>query len=76
MNNMDTILLQVNDEKAYKLIEDLEALDIIKVLERSAKKSTEKLSLKFAGALKLTDKEYEDFQDDVTKSREQWNRDF
>jgi len=32
---MDTILVQVNDKKAYGLIEDLEALDIIKVLERN-----------------------------------------
>lgn len=31
---MDTILLQVNNEKAYKLIEDLEALDIVKVLKK------------------------------------------
>ena len=32
---METILLQVNSLKAYKLIEDLEALDIVKVLSKT-----------------------------------------
>lgn len=32
---METILLQVNSLKAYKLIKDLEALDIVKVLSKS-----------------------------------------
>ena len=34
---MDTILLQINNDKAYKLIEDLEALNIVKILEKGRK---------------------------------------
>ncbi len=33
---METVLLQINNNKAYKLIEDLEALDIVKVLKKSS----------------------------------------
>ncbi len=32
---METILLQINNNKAYKLIEDLQALNIVKVLKKS-----------------------------------------
>lgn len=31
---MNTVLLEINNEKAYKLIEDLEALNIVKVLKK------------------------------------------
>lgn len=34
---MDTILLQINNDKAYKLIEDLEALNSVKILEKGRK---------------------------------------
>ena len=71
---METVLLQINNEKAYKLIEDLEALDIVKVLKKTSK-STEKLSAKFAGALKLSDTEYQQFHDAITQGRNEWERD-
>ena len=32
---MDTILLQIKNEKAYKLIENLEALNIVKVIQKA-----------------------------------------
>jgi hypothetical protein len=31
---MDTVLLQINDDKAYKLIEGLEALNVVKVIKK------------------------------------------
>ncbi|MES2278774.1 MAG: hypothetical protein V4592_22275 [Bacteroidota bacterium] len=71
---METILLQVNNDKAYKLIEDLEALHLIKVLKKTSHPKA-KLSEKFAGALKLSDKEYNNFQDSLTQSRNEWERD-
>jgi hypothetical protein len=46
--NMDTVLLEITNEKAYKLIQDLEALDIVKILEKNTKPK-ESLSKKFAG---------------------------
>lgn len=71
---MDTVLLQITNKKAYKLIQDLEELDIVKILKKTPE-SKESLSKKFAGSLNLTDKQYEEFQQHVTDSRNEWNRD-
>lgn len=71
---METVLLQINNNKAYKLIEDLEALDIVKVLKKSSQ-SKEKLSARFTGSLNLSDDEYNNFQDSLTQSRNEWERD-
>ena len=70
---METILLQINNNKAYKLIEDLEALHIVKVLKKSAS-SKIKLSEKFAGSLNLSDEEYNNFQNSLTQARNEWER--
>lgn len=70
---METVLLQINNEKAYKLIEDLEALQIVKVLKKSAQPK-EKLSARFAGSLNLSDEEYNSFQDSIKQSRNEWER--
>jgi len=71
---METVLLQINNDKAYKLIEDLEALDIVKVLKKDSQPK-EKLSARFAGALNLSDEEYQAMQDSLTQSRNEWERD-
>lgn len=71
---METVLLQINNSKAYKLIEDLEALHIVKVLEKS-NKSKQKLSERFAGALNLSEEEYNNFQNSIEQSRNEWERD-
>jgi hypothetical protein len=71
---METVLLQINNDKAYKLIEDLEALHLIKVLEKNIQPK-KKLSEKFAGSLHLSDKDYNDFQDSLSQSRNEWERD-
>ena len=75
---MDTILLQINNDKAYKLIEDLEALDIVKILEKGRKvvmSSRKKKVLKpseFEGA--ISKKTANRIIADIEKSREEWNR--
>lgn len=52
---METVLLQINNNKAYKILEDLEDLDIIKVLKKVFSHSknflinTEALSAKSKG---------------------------
>ena len=71
---MNTVLLQINNDKAYKLIEDLEALNIVKVLQKSGQPKR-KLSEKFAGALHLSDEEYQSLQNSLTQSRKEWERD-
>lgn len=47
---METVLLQINNHKAYRLLEDLEDLHIIKVLNKSVQPK-QKLSEKYAGKL-------------------------
>ena len=69
---MDTMLIQLTNQKAAKLIQDLEDLQIIKVLSKDA--STEKLSDKFRGSLNLTEQEYSHIQQQLTDMRNEWER--
>jgi hypothetical protein len=68
---METVIVQINDNKAYKLLENLEELHILKVIKKS-KKQTLSLSEKYAG--KLTSKTADELQDYVNESSEQWNK--
>ncbi|MBC6492658.1 hypothetical protein ACFSQD_18120 [Flavihumibacter stibioxidans] len=67
---METVLIQINNNKAYRLLEDLEDLHIIKVLKKSIQ-PTQKLSEKYGG--KLPSDIADQLQDYVTKSRNEWN---
>lgn len=67
---METVLVQINNNKAYKLLEDLEDLQIIKVLKKSIQPQ-QKLSEKYAG--KLPAKIADELQDFVSQSRNEWN---
>ena len=68
-------MVQINNTKAYKLLEDLEDLQIIKVLKKSISPK-QKLSEKFGGKLNLTEKEYNDFQQYLKDVRNEWERNF
>lgn len=65
---MKTVLIQINDKKAYKLLEDLEDLQIIKVLKKS-NNDVQSLSEKFGG--KLPSEVAEDMQEYITRSRKE-----
>lgn len=67
---METVLIQINNAKAYKLLEDLEDLHILKVLKKSIEPQ-QKLSEKYAG--KLPSDIADELQDYVTQSRKEWN---
>lgn len=67
---MDTVLIQINNSKAYRLLEDLEDLHIIKVLKKSIQPK-QKLSEKYAG--KLPADIANELQNYVIQSREEWN---
>ena len=67
---METVLVQINNNKAYRLLEDLEDLHIIKVLKKSIQ-SGQKLSEKYAG--KLPSDIADELQNYVTQSRNEWN---
>ncbi|MEX0811452.1 MAG: hypothetical protein WD048_04485 [Chitinophagales bacterium] len=68
---METVLLQINSIKAYKLLKNLEDLQLIKVLKKS-NQSGKKLSDKYAG--KLPSDIADELQNHVTKSREEWGK--
>jgi len=72
LNNfeMETVLVQINNNKAYRLLEDLEELLIIKVLEKSIQPK-QKLSEKYAG--KLPADIADELQNYVTQGRNEWN---
>jgi hypothetical protein len=63
---METVLIQINNNKAYKLLEDLEDLQIIKVLKKSSAPQ-QKLSEKYAG--KLPSDVADELQNYVSQSR-------
>jgi hypothetical protein len=67
---METVLVQINNNKAYRLLEDLEDLQIIKVLKKSIQ-PPQKLSEKYAG--KLPADVADELQNYVTQSRNEWN---
>jgi hypothetical protein len=67
---METVLVQINNSKAYRLLEDLEDLQIIKVLKKSTQPQ-QKLSEKYAG--KLPSDIADQLQNHVNQSRNEWD---
>ena len=66
-------MIQINNIKAYRLLEDLEDLAIITELQKDRKPdSAQKLSEKYAG--KLPADVATELQEYVTKSRSEWDR--
>ena len=70
---MKTITIKINNDKALKLLEDLEALNLIQIIKESVS-GGKKLSKKFAGSLHLSDEQYNEFQQYLNKSRDEWER--
>ena len=66
---METVLIQINNNKAYKLLEDLEDLNIIKILKKNIQPK-QKLSEKYAG--KLPSDVADELQNYVNQSRNEW----
>jgi hypothetical protein len=68
---METITIQLLNQKALKLLKQLEELHLIKVMKRE-KKSSQKLSEQFRG--KLSRKTAEVLQKQIAQSRKEWDR--
>jgi hypothetical protein len=66
---MDIILIQINHEKAIKLLEDLEDLQLIRILNRKPA-PYEKLSEKYES--KLKSEVAEELHEYLSKSRDEW----
>jgi hypothetical protein len=67
---MDIWVIQLTNQKAYKIIQDLEELHLVRVLQKNFK-SEVALSEKFAGRLPVDIAD--DIQKHVCKSRTEWS---
>jgi hypothetical protein len=67
---METLLIQITNQKAIGLIHELEELHLIKVLKGNVQPG-QKLSEKYAG--KLPSDIADELQNYVTQSRSEWN---
>ncbi len=67
---METMLIEITNQKATGLLRELEELNLIKVLKKEVKKEV-KLSEKYAG--KLPPEVADELQTHVTESRNEWN---
>lgn len=52
---METVLLQINNDQAYKLLKDLEALKIIKVLKKTNRPADKKNAHSLLGIISKKD---------------------
>jgi hypothetical protein len=68
---METMLIEVINKKSITLLHELEGLNLIRIL-KEAQQPKQKLSEKFAGSLHLTNEQYNDFQQSLTESRNEW----
>ena len=66
---METFLIEINNNKAYKLLKDLEELDIIKVIKSDIKSTDNRLSQKYKGVFGL--EEAESFKMHTQQSRKE-----
>lgn len=69
MNN--TMLIQVTNQKAIKLIHELEELDLIVVLEENFDQEQTELSEKYKGI--LTKAQGQDLNEHIKQMRSEWN---
>lgn len=67
---METIMVQITNNKALKLLQELEELNLIKLLKKNTDTS-QKLSEKYAG--KLSSATVEKLQQHIKQSRNEWS---
>lgn len=65
---MKTIIVEINNNKAYKILKSLEELQLIKIVKKICPPTKSKT---FAGA--LPNEVAEELQDYVSKSRNEWH---
>jgi protein tyrosine/serine phosphatase len=68
---MQTILVEINNPKAFTLLQELEDLKIIKILKDNVLKTNLKLSDKYKGV--FTKKDAENFNKHTQIMRKEWD---
>ncbi len=71
---MDTVLIEIKDDRAYQFLQGLEELNVIKVINGEAKGNQKKNASAFRGGLQLTEEQYNDFQKHAEEIRNEWER--
>ena len=70
-----TLTVEVINNKALNILTDMEHLDLIKVNVPARTASGSKPYTHLAGALKLSDEQYEYYQKALQEGRNGWDRD-
>jgi len=71
-----TVTVEVINNKALNLLSDMEHLDLIRVSvpTKTTSASSPNPYTHLAGALKLSDKQYENYQKTLQEGRDEWDR--
>jgi len=73
---MEIVTLELRDNKAYKLLQYLEEMQLIKVLKNTHAQDESADAInnkpKYRGALHLSDEQYHDFQKHALNIRGEW----
>jgi hypothetical protein len=69
---METLTIKIKDNKALKLIRDLEDLNLIQVVNPIIKKSTTKLSSLLSGS--ISPEQADNMQKELKQMRDEWER--
>lgn len=71
---METLTIKIRDNKALKLIHDLESLNLIQVIKKSSsKRSSPKLSEMMTGS--ISQEQADLMHEELKKNRNEWDRD-
>jgi hypothetical protein len=70
---METLTIKLKDEKARKLIQDLEDLDILQIINTEKPDSKIKLSDLLIGS--ISEEQGKKMHDELKSMREEWERD-
>jgi hypothetical protein len=68
---MDTMLIQLTNQKAAGLLHELEELHLIKVLEENISSPKSGLSVKYKGS--ISKEQGQQLNDHIKKMRSEWN---
>jgi hypothetical protein len=70
---METLTIQVNNSKALQLLQDLEALNLIKVIRRAGTATGKKLSAALSGS--LSKEQADKMLEELKQMRNEWEKD-
>lgn len=69
--SMQTVVVEINDEKALHLLEELEGLNILRIVKENVTKPPVKLSDKYKGV--FTKEDAKSFMEHTQNSRKEWD---